>query len=163
MALLKQAGLLHTPDAPSILWASSHDEAVRLVLEGRAEAGAVKSMRLEAFLAANPTARVRRIADGSDVPESSLCMRKQLPVILRRQIAELLLGMEHSADGRAMLAQLGFVRFVACRSSDFAGVYDLADVLADDWDRIGLSGPVPRRPAGVLPALTTRPVTGEDR
>jgi ABC-type phosphate/phosphonate transport system substrate-binding protein len=155
MYALWQSGLLTSEKRPRFLWIGTHDEAIRAVLEGRADAGAVKSHRLSTFERANPGQKMRHVATSAAVPENALIVRGDLAGQLGSELGPLLMSMDKDPAGREALAQFGAMRFVSCSAGDYQAIYDMVDDLTDVWDQVGVDGPPPRRP-GNAPA--TEPV-----
>jgi phosphonate transport system substrate-binding protein len=155
MYALWQSGLLTSEKRPRFIWIGTHDEAIRAVLEGRADAGAVKSHRLSAFERANPAQKLRHVATSASVPENALIIRRDMAEQLAGELGPLLMAMNQDPAGREALAQFGATRFVSCSPEEYQAIYDMVDDLTEVWDQVGVDGPPPRRPS-TQPA--TKPV-----
>jgi phosphonate transport system substrate-binding protein len=158
MSLLHEHGLQDPPKKPALIWVGTHDEVIEQLTAGTADAGAMKDQRLDAYLASHPDARVRRLATSEAVPENALVIRHQVGDEMARRIAEVLLAMPNSAEGREALAEFEVSRFVPCDTSDYASLYDMIDQVRDEWTALELTGRAPRRRPETLP---TTPATRE--
>lgn len=147
MQQLTKAGLADGPGAPALLAVGTHDDVPKAVLGGQADAGSVKDLRLEAYLAANPTAKVRRLAMSRPVPNNALVVRADLADGLGQRIAEALLEMERDPQGREALAELGAVRFVPVTAEEYRPVYDMIRDIGTAWERVGIQCVPPKGPA----------------
>ncbi len=154
--VLNDQGLLDGPHAAQMRWLGTHDDVIREVLCGHLDAGAVKDLRLEAWLADHPRDQVRRLATSEAVPENALIVRAGMDPALRRHLQAALLRMDQTPQGRAVLAQLGAARFIPCDISQYRAVYAIARRLGPLWQRLGLNAPQP--PAGVPPDVATQPL-----
>ena len=143
--LLTTMGLLDRPDAPAPLWAGTHDDVIKAVVDGTAAAGAIKSLRLEDQLATHPEWTIRRLATSPSVPTNALVVRGDMPPETAAKLAAALTGMGDNPRGREVLKGLGMRRFLPCRVEEYGAIYDMA--AADQvWARTGIAGPMPRRP-----------------
>lgn len=107
----------------------SHADALRLVLDGKADGAAVKDLVLRRIIAAEPGAsgRIREIEHSGTFPENALVVAASAG---ERQIAKLrkvLLSLPDSPEGREALRALGADRFVPTTDADYANVYSLAN------------------------------------
>ncbi|MCY2926907.1 MAG: phosphate/phosphite/phosphonate ABC transporter substrate-binding protein [Planctomycetota bacterium] len=149
--LLATMGLLDRPDASAPLWAGTHDDVIKAVIDGTADAGAVKNLRLDEGLARHPEWTIRRLATGPSVPTNALVVRGDMPAETAAKLAAALTDMGDNPRGREVLKGLGMRRFLPCRVEEYGAIYDMA--VADQvWARTGIGGPMPRRtttaPAG---------------
>ncbi|MCY2930688.1 MAG: phosphate/phosphite/phosphonate ABC transporter substrate-binding protein [Planctomycetota bacterium] len=149
--LLATAGLLDRPDAPRPLWAGTHDDVVQAVIDGKADAGSVKSLRLEEVLARHPEWKIRRLATSPAVPTNALIVGGDMPAATAEKLAAALMGMDKDPRGRDVLAGLGMRRFLPCRIEEYGAIYDMAGALEPVWARTEIGGTLPRR-AATLPA-----------
>jgi ABC-type phosphate/phosphonate transport system substrate-binding protein len=152
MSLLHEHGLLDTARKPALIWVGTHDEVIEQLMAGTADAGAMKDKRLDAYLAAHPDVRIRRVATSEAVPENALVIRRQAGDEMANRIAEVLLAMPDSAEGREALAEFEVARFVPCDTPDYASLYDMIDRVRDEWTALELTGSAPRRRLETLPA-----------
>jgi phosphonate transport system substrate-binding protein len=142
---LMRRGLLPEDSPPPIVWVGTHDEVLLEVLAGRADAGALKDLRLESYLGSHPEVKVRRLASSDPVPENALVIRADVADSLGRQLQALLLGMVDEPQGRQALADFGAERFMPCAIQEYEAVYMMIDRLGEHWRRVGVEGPPPRR------------------
>ena len=142
---MKQAGLLNGPEPPQIAWSGTHDEVILDVIEGHADAGAAKNLRLDAFVAAHPEQPVRRLAESDPVPNNALILRADLADELGPELARVMLRMDQDAEGRQALAAFGAVRFVPCRAEEYAPICAMVEQLGPMWAQLGVTGPAPTR------------------
>jgi phosphonate transport system substrate-binding protein len=145
IAEFSRLGLLGGVDAPAMIWVGTHDAAVRSVVDGHTDAGAVKDIRLDAFEIAHPEARLRRIAVGEAVPNNALLLRSGVADQLGTALSTILLAMDEDPEGRLALEQFGAVRFVPCDAGEYHAVYDMAESLGERWELLAVSGPPPTR------------------
>jgi len=115
----------------------THEDVVRDVLDGRADAGAAKSSVLERMAGEDPRviSDLTFLARSPDVPENALALRRDLAPELRTRLRDVLLGMHEDPDGRLALEHLGAVRFIETRDEDYEPVYRLASEAGLDLDR----------------------------
>jgi len=145
--LFATGGLLDAAEPPRRTWVGTHDEVFEMVSAGKADAGAIKNLRLNAMLREHPDAKVRILSEGRPVPNNALVVRKDLPAELARTLSELLLAMHENEPGRAALREIGVERFVPCDRREYAAIYDMVEQLGGRWDKTGIGGPAPLRPA----------------
>jgi phosphonate transport system substrate-binding protein len=145
--LMMRQGLLSGPDAPRIVWVGTHDDVATEVMAGRADAGAIKNLRLETLLSRHSDWKVRRIAASEHVPSNALVLRKDLAEKLGPALTQALLGMTGDALGRDALKAMGTKRFISCSPEEYGPIYDMVQALGSDWRRIGVEGRPPRSPA----------------
>jgi len=138
-------GLNRSPQPPEIKWVGTHDAVIREVVAGRADAGSAKDLRLDAYEAAHPEARIRRLAASDAVPNNALVMRAGVADEIGPALAQIMLAMGEEAAGREALAAFGAVRFVPCKPEEYEAVYEMVDSLGEQWVTLGVSGPPPKR------------------
>jgi phosphonate transport system substrate-binding protein len=158
MQQMLEQGLLNGADAPRPVWVGTHDDVILETMDGRADAGAVKDRRLDAFEKRHPQWKVRRLAASEMVPDNALVVRADLASGLGVQLRDVLLAMDRDPDGRTALQAMGMTRFVPCSVSDYQALYDLIDKMGDDWPRLQIDGNRPRRPRqlpSTMPATAT--------
>jgi phosphonate transport system substrate-binding protein len=153
MCELARRNMLDGPSAPRFIWAGTHDEVFNEVAEGRCDAGAIKDHRLDELEKAHPQHRMRRLITSASVPENALVVRGDLPPGFGAEIAEVLLKMDSSPAGQQALRSFGAARFVPCTLDDYRAIHDMVDGVRDVWQRTGIGGAPPRRPA----AAATQP------
>ncbi|MFO8014723.1 MAG: phosphate/phosphite/phosphonate ABC transporter substrate-binding protein [Phycisphaerae bacterium] len=143
-ALMKR-GILEGDDAPETVWVGTHDAAILEVLGGRVDAGAAKNLRLDAYLAEQPDAGVRRLAASPPVPNEALIVRRDLARTLGADLKRVLLAMAADPRGAEVLEGFGAERFVPCHLEGFSAVYEMVAELGPHWDRMSVDGPPPER------------------
>ena len=148
IALFIELGMLGGPNSPELLWAGTHDEAVMAVACGDVDAGAVKDLRLEALIVANPALQLRRLATGPAAPNNALIVGRNISPTVNRELSAALLSMHETEAGRATLALFGAERFEPCTIDEYAAIYEMVQRLGDNWGQVGVTGPAPARPPG---------------
>jgi phosphonate transport system substrate-binding protein len=136
-------------NAPRVTWVGTHDDVILEVLDGRADAGAVKGLRLDEFEKDHPNVKFPRLVTSESVPENALVVRKDLAAQLGPVLRDELLKMDSVPEGRGALASFGAERFVPCRIDDYRAIYDMVDVVSGVWDQTGIGGEPPARPASL--------------
>jgi phosphonate transport system substrate-binding protein len=106
----------------------SHDAAIAAVLERKAEIGAAKHSVYDRVRREDPRvdAELLIIARSPWVPSNGLCVRKDLDPGLRERLRDALLSLEPHPGGKAILEQLGYLRFIETTEEDYLPVFDLA-------------------------------------
>ncbi len=113
--------------------AGSHEEAIRAVLEGRADAAAAKDLVLVEMVREEPEVRkrLRELAASPPVPSNAFVAGPLLSPSLRVQIRNLLLTMDQSPQGRKALVEMGADRFLVTTDDDYANLYEMASAVSD--------------------------------
>ena len=75
---MARLGILGKPNAFKPLWVGTHDDVVSEVMAGRADGGAVKNLRLDVLLKEHPDWKIRRLAEGKEVPNNALLVRSDV-------------------------------------------------------------------------------------
>ncbi|NOZ25240.1 MAG: phosphate/phosphite/phosphonate ABC transporter substrate-binding protein [Nitrospirae bacterium] len=112
----------------------SHDSSVYAVLDGRADIGCIKNTIFNNLVSRDPTIKeeIRIIAKSPLMPESTLCLRRDLPEGIKKMIKEVLLTMDRDREGRRILAKLHAQRFIEASVEDFKPVYEMLKTLGED-------------------------------
>ncbi len=139
-------GLYGAPDSPKTIWSGTHDEALMKVVEGHADAGAIKNLRLKELLQANPDWNIRILARGNDVPNNGLFLRRDVSQELATKLSDILLGMDTDPDGDKALTAMGIQSFVPCTPVEYISVYTMVRCIETSWNEIGVPGPAPAWP-----------------
>jgi len=147
---MARMGVLGKPDAFKPLWVGTHDDVANEVLAGRADAGAIKNLRLDALLQEHPDWKIRRLVESKEVPNNALLVRADLAESLGPRIREILLTMDGEAQGRQALQGFGAVRFIPCMQEQYRLIYCMAEHIGPAWSVIGIDGPPPRTPPGIV-------------
>ena len=146
--MMMRTGLWERSDQPRIIWMGTHDDVATSVMEGTADVGAVKDLRLDALLETHSEWNIRRLTTSKRMPNNALILRSDLAEDLGPKLSNALLAMDSDDQGRKALKAMDVVRFVPCRQVDYSSVYDMVECVLPAWKQIGIPGPVPRRPAG---------------
>ncbi len=135
-------------DDPRLLWVGTHDDVIEAVMTGAADIGAVKNLRLEAFLRGHGDSRLRILAKSPDVPNGVVLVSPAVSSDLVETLRVAMLGMAGDPQARATLSGLGIEGYIATTADEFSAVYDMIDAVGEGWALLGVAGPPPRRPAG---------------
>lgn len=142
--LFHKNDMLTDAKRPIFRWVGTHDEVINEVLAGNVDAGAVKNLRLEAYLAEHPEVRIRRLATGDEVPDNGLIVSGDMPADQMQALREALLKMDQDERGRAALKAFGSKCFAPCRIEDYQAVYRMVEAIGPAWDQLGVAGPAPK-------------------
>jgi phosphonate transport system substrate-binding protein len=114
----------------------SHASAIFAVLDGRADLGAAKDTVFNRLVEKDPTIgrELTILAESPALPETTICLKKDLPVELRQRLLSLLLEMAGTAPGRQVLANIGAQSFTPASREDYRVVLELEK-------EAGLAGP----------------------
>jgi len=106
----------------------SHDAAMRAVLNGEADIGTAKDTIFDLVAQADPrvTKDLIVLAESPKVPSNGLGVRKALEPDIKRQLKNVLLGMDRDADGAGILKRYGALKFIATTKEDYNPVFDIA-------------------------------------
>lgn len=151
MYLLHQNGMLEGALSPQIRWVGTHDEVARMVLDGSIEAGAMKDLRLAAYLHEHPEGRVRQLAISPPVPENALWVRAGMSSVTEDQLRQVLLNMHQEETGRQTLKIMDIDRFVPCSPGEHHAVYEMAHAIGTRWNMVGVAGPPPHTQPAIEP------------
>ena len=122
--------------------AGFHDDAIRFVVEGRADWAAIDSQVLELATRRDPRLRhrLRVVATlGPFTIQPVVASTRRFGAGQRNAVREVLLGMRAEPDDRATLAEAGIDRFVAVTDADYADIRAMlstvsrAGLLPDWW------------------------------
>lgn len=118
-AALERRGLLDPPAPVKLLALDRPEQVITAVLEGRADAGAVSDLVLDAFLAGPGAAAppLRRLFTGEAVPAVTIVVPAGE---VEAALTAALRAMDDSDDGRAVLAELGAARIIDGDALDHA-------------------------------------------
>lgn len=107
----------------------SHDSAILSVLDNRADIGVVKSKVYKKMIEKDPVIKneLAIIAESGAFPDTTLCLRKDLPAETKSMINKILLNMEKDAEGREVLRKLEANKFIDAGKKDFLPFFELAD------------------------------------
>jgi len=112
----------------STLQSGAHDDSVKFVAEGRADAAFVDSLVLDDMLRRKhpAAAQIRIIASLGPAPAPPVVARPGMPLEQRNGLQRALLEMDQNPQGRAILAELGIERFVRVSDQDYQPIRDWA-------------------------------------
>jgi phosphonate transport system substrate-binding protein len=106
-----------------IFWAGSHEAAIRAVLSHQAEIGGAKNTVVARFRKENRVFDAAvEILDESPkkgLPDNTFAVRKGLDQATRQRLKNTMLAMNSDPQGKAVLAKLGAIRFIATSDADF--------------------------------------------
>jgi len=131
---------------PHAVFAGTHDDVILEVVDGHADAGAVKDLRLDGYEKEHPAKHFRRLATSEALPENALVARADLPVALVAQLRSLMLGMNATEAGRLALDRFGAVRFIPCDVQNYRAIYQMIEQVGPAWDRVDPAHRAPRFP-----------------
>jgi phosphonate transport system substrate-binding protein len=105
-------------------YTGSQDEAIKDVLNGKADIGAAKDTIYEKLEEADPRIKEELlILDKSpDVPENAFALRKDIDASVRSKLKEVLLNMQNDPEGKNVLKQFGARRFIETTNKDYESV-----------------------------------------
>ncbi|MBU4264010.1 MAG: phosphate/phosphite/phosphonate ABC transporter substrate-binding protein [Proteobacteria bacterium] len=108
-------------------FSGSHVSAIFAVLDGRADIGAAKNTVFNRLVANDPSIaqELDIIARSPKVPEITLCIRNEIDRDLREKLAEVLLHMDKTSEGRKVLERFKALGFVKSRKADFIGIEEM--------------------------------------
>jgi phosphonate transport system substrate-binding protein len=117
-----------------VYFTGSHDSSAHAVLDGRADIGCIKNTIYNNLISRDPKIKseLRIIAKSPPMPESTLCLRKDLPADTREMIKKVLLTMDRNEEGRKILAKLQVRRFIKASVEDFKPVYAMLKTLGEN-------------------------------
>lgn len=144
--VLMKLKLFGRSDEPRIVWIGTHDDVARKVMDGQIDVGAMKNLRLDDLLKQYPEWKIRRLAEGKCVPSNALLVRSDLAGELGGKLSKILLEMASDPQGRKTLEKMGTKRFIPCPPQDYAPVFDMTECITPAWKKIGVPGPIPKRP-----------------
>jgi phosphonate transport system substrate-binding protein len=112
----------------------THEDAIRDVLDGRADIGAAKNTVY--YRLAEQDRRIldelQILAESPRVPANSLGVGKNISESLRLRLKKILLEMSDDTEGRTILENFGARRFVETTRSDYDPVFQYAEHVGID-------------------------------
>ena len=110
-----------------VIEAGSHQNAIKLVLDGETDASAIDSTVLEIEYELDPSLkenlRVIEALGPSPIPPYVISTRVEAG--LRARIREALLGMDKDAEGQKILAKARMLRFAAVTDADYDAIREM--------------------------------------
>lgn len=112
----------------SHFFSGSHDAAILGVLNGDAAGGAAKNTIFKLLLKERPQVgnALSVIAESEPVPSNALGVRRDLDPVLITKLREVLLSMDNDTEGRLVLADFGYSRFIVTSAEDYKPVFEMA-------------------------------------
>ncbi len=144
--VIMRLGLYDGLDQPRIIWSGTHDDVFAKVMEGDAEIGAIKNLRLDALTRAHPQLKIRIITTGKSVPSNALVLRSDVAKESADEFSRILLAMADNTQGREALQAMGAVRFIPCSQQEYVSVYQMIECIRQVWDKIGVPSVIPSWP-----------------
>jgi len=129
LSLFRQRGIMSIDQFFSrYYFAGSHASAIFSVLDGRADIGAAKDKVFNRIVANDPTigTELSVIEESLPLPETTFCVKSDLPDGLKQQLAASLLEMDQSAGGQKVLSAIAALRFSKASAADYAAIADMA-------------------------------------
>lgn len=122
LALLKKNGVTDISTFFSRhFFTGSHASTISAVLDGRADLGVAKE-RIYQRQAARDTGIAKELvilAESPLTPETTLCLRSDIPADLMIKLTDILLEMDKDREGREVLAGIESLRFTRAGKADF--------------------------------------------
>jgi len=112
-------------------FSGSHASAIFAVLDGKADIGCAKSTVYNRQITKDPTigAELRIIAESAAVPETTLCLKKDIPGEVKQKLLAILEKMTSTERGRSVLHNIELLRFVKAGDSDFDGIAKMIEIV----------------------------------
>lgn len=109
-------------------FAGSHASAVFAVLDGRADIGTAKDTVFHDLVREDPSIgnELQIIARSAKVPEVTLCLKSELDSELKEKLKNILLQLDQTKEGQAILREFEALRFIPADKRDF----ELVDTMA---------------------------------
>lgn len=106
----------------------SHDAAVHAVMDNRADVGIAKGKVFNRVIEKDPLLRNELIVlyKSPEFPDTTLCLKKELPEDTKKRIRDILLNMEKDREGAEVLKKFGAIRFITADKKDFSELFDIA-------------------------------------
>jgi phosphonate transport system substrate-binding protein len=109
-------------------FAGSHDAAIYAVLDKKAEIGAAKHSMYDRVARTDP--RVKKdlviLAESPKVPSNGLGVRHDLNPMIKRQLRDVLIGMDQDAEGKEVLKKFEAIKFIPTSREDYTIVIEYA-------------------------------------
>lgn len=122
LALLKDGGF-SGPDSffREYYFTGSHEAAVYAVMDNRADLGIAKAKIFNKLIEKDSLLRNELIVlyKSPDFPDTTLCLKKELPEITKRKIKDALLNMDKDSEGVTVLKKFGAIKFIPAEKKDF--------------------------------------------
>jgi len=109
-------------------FAGTHENAIRDVLDGKADIGAAKNTVFRRLAAEDPRigTELKILSRSPDVPENTLTVRKDLDPSISAALRDALVTMHNNPAGRTVLKEFGVRRFILASQKDYEPVIEYA-------------------------------------
>jgi phosphonate transport system substrate-binding protein len=99
----------------------SHASAISAVLDGRADLGVAKDRIYNRQVAKDSSIAGELVVleESPPTPETTLCLKQDLPADLKKKLTDILLGMDQSREGQEILKAIDLMRFTPAVKADF--------------------------------------------
>ncbi len=106
-------------------YTGGHDTALYTVLAGRADIGVAKARIIDQIRERDPLAKeeIRILYKSPDLPDNTLCVRKDLPEDFKLKLKNILLSMHKNPKGQKVLELFAAMQFTLAKPDDFEPVY----------------------------------------
>lgn len=129
MAYFKEQGI-NNIDAyfKEYYFAGSHDAAIYAVLDKKADVGCAKHSMFDRVARKEPriTKELKILVTSPDVPSNGLAVRKDLDSGMKKQLRDVLVGMDKEKEGREVLKKFEALKFLPTTKDDYNPVFDIA-------------------------------------
>lgn len=128
LAYFRQARVDYKTYFTETYFTGTHEDAIRDVLDRKADVGAAKSTEFDRLAADDPRIRTDLLilAKSPEMPENSLAVRRGIDPVLVEKLKAVLFAMDQDPEGARILQQFGAHRFIETAESDFKPVYEYA-------------------------------------
>jgi phosphonate transport system substrate-binding protein len=112
----------------------THEDAVRDVLDGKADVGAAKNTVFQRLAKEDPRVREKLtvLARSLDVPENAIALRSDLDPPVRSRLKEVLLNMHRDPEGKRVLERFEAREFIETTDRDYDVVVNYAKAIGLD-------------------------------
>lgn len=109
-------------------FAGSHDAAVYAVLDKKFDIGCAKHSMFDRVARSDPrvTKELSILAQSAEFPSNGLAVRKDIGAAVKRQLKDVLLGMDKDPEGKEVLKRFEAIRFLPTTKEDYNTVFDVA-------------------------------------
>jgi phosphonate transport system substrate-binding protein len=109
-------------------FAGTHEDVIRDVLNGKADAGAAKDLVFDRMRRSDSrvAAELQVLAVSPPVPANSLAIRSDLEAPLKAELKKVMLQMDRDEEGRLVLEEFGATRFIETTVQDYQPVFTYA-------------------------------------
>jgi len=129
IALLRENGISNLDSFfREYYFTGSHDASVHAVMDNRADIGIAKGRVFRKLSEKDPLIKNELVIlfRSPEFPDTTLCLKKDMPESLKKRIRDTLLNMDRDRDGVEVLKALGAIRFMPATRDDFKAFFDVA-------------------------------------